>query len=239
LLSASGWRLAFIAVLPVSIAFGTAFAVLDTGPTYFTCRHILVIAAFTSWIFSAMFTSFTSFLSRLGFVGGKNLWRIILAKDFLIGVTILVLIILSSCGLWNSCYCWGGVMVHSEEGARITPNPTEVFDYNNNVVYPAMVGTCLFVQVCIFGIMLRVGWPGFRAMWWTEKQKLAASGRRLYPQVSSSAVQLDAVDSEPASVPFQVKEDNPHSNDQIQDSVQISITPVSPEEPAAATYTVP
>lgn len=39
----SGWKMAVISVLPVAIAFGTAFAVLEAVPTYFSCRSLLVI----------------------------------------------------------------------------------------------------------------------------------------------------------------------------------------------------
>jgi hypothetical protein len=228
--SASDWKLAIISVLPVAIAFGTAFAVLDTGPTYFTCRHILVITAFGFWLISALLTSL---LSRIPFATEKHLWVIILIKDAFIGVPILVLVVLSSCGLWNTCYCWGGVLVHGEEGARISPKPTAAFDYNDNVVYPAMVGACLFFQACVFGIMLWAGWPGLRAMLWTEKEKLTASGTRRYPQVSSSAAQSDMADPESASDTLLVKEDKTDSTDQILNSVHISATPVSPEDSVA------
>jgi hypothetical protein len=234
--SASEWKLALISVLPVAIAFGTAFAVLDTGPTYFTCRHILVITAFSFWLVSALLTSL---LSRIPFASGKYLWIIILIKDAFIGVPILVLVVLSSCGLWNTCYCWGGVLVHGEEGARISPNPTAVFSYNDKVVYPPMVVVCLFFQACVFGVMLWAGWPGLRAMMWTEKEKLAASGMTRYPQVSSGAAQSDIANPESASVALQVKEDKPDSTDQILNSVLISVIPVSPEEPAAATDVEP
>jgi hypothetical protein len=39
---------------------------------------------------------------------GKYPWRVVLIKDFLVATPILVLIVLTSCGYWNTCYCWCG-----------------------------------------------------------------------------------------------------------------------------------
>ncbi|KAL2044686.1 hypothetical protein N7G274_002460 [Stereocaulon virgatum] len=190
----SGWKLAFISVLPVTIAFGTAFAVLDTGPTYFSCRHILVIVVFSVWLMSALSTSLLSWAS---FATGKYLWHIILIKDAVIATTTLALIVTSSCGLWNTCYCWSGALVYGERRARVPLNPATVFDRNNRVVYPAMVATGLSLQVCVFGAMLWVGWPGFRALWWSENEKRAALDMRRDTLASSSATQTDTVDLGP------------------------------------------
>lgn len=193
-LHASGWKLAFISVLPAAIAFGTAFAVLDTGPTYFSCRHILVIAVFSIWLISAISTSL---LSWAPFATGKYLWYIILIKDAVIAIATLALIVASSCGLWNTCYCTSGALVYGERGACVPLNPTNVFDRNNGVIYPAMVTTCLSFQICVFGGMLWVGWPGFKALWWSENEKRAMSELRRYPWVSSIATQTDAFKPQP------------------------------------------
>ena len=164
-------------MLPVAIAFGTAFAVLDTGPTYFSCRHILVITVFSAWLISAILTSSLSWAS---FATGKYLWYIILIKNTIFAIPALALIVASCCGLWNTCYCWSGALVYGETGARAPLNPAKIFDRNNNVIYPAMVATCLSLQVCVFGAMLWVGWPGFRALWWNEDEKRVASEFRRY-----------------------------------------------------------
>ena len=196
----SGWRLALISVLPIAIAFGTAFAVLDTGPTYFSCRHILVIAVFSVWLISALSTSLLSWAS---FAAGKYLWYIILIKDAVIATTILALIVASSCGLWNTCYCWSGALVYGKRRARVPLNPATIFDRNNRVVYPAMVATGLSLQVCVFGAMLWVGWPGFRALWWSENEKRAALDMIRYTGASSSATQTDTVDlHSPRDLPY-------------------------------------
>lgn len=179
---ALGWKLAIISVLPVAIAFGTAFAVLN-GPTYFTCRHILVIAVSSAWLLSAISTSF---LSWAAFATGKYLCYIILIKDTIVAIPTLSLIVASSCGLWNTCYCWSGALVYGERGARVPLNPAKMFDRNNSIIYPAIVATCLSLQTCVLGIMLWVAWPGFRALYWSENEKRVASELGRYHSVSSN-----------------------------------------------------
>ena len=80
------------------------------------------------------------------------------------------LIIASSCGLWNTCYCWGGAFVHGEK-TQIQMNSTSVFNYNDGTEYPAIVGTCLGTQVLVFVIMFLVGCQGFKSSLWCEREK--------------------------------------------------------------------
>lgn len=169
-----GRKLTIISVLPIAIAFGTAFAVLFTGPAYFSCHHILIIVVSVSWLSSATLTALLSWISpRIK----KRTWYIILIKDILIGCTALSLIIASTCGLWNTCYCYSGALKYGKKTARVPLNPTGMFERNNSVRYPAMVATCLCLQVCVFGLVLWLAWPGFRMMWWSEEERKVASGR--------------------------------------------------------------
>ena len=158
----SGWKLFILSVLPVVVASATAFAILDTGPTYFSCRHILVLSLFTVWVLSTVLT-FT--MSGSTFGTPKSRWYWILIKDTVIASVALALIIASSCGLWKTCYCWSGALVRGASRAQCPLNPTSVFDRNNNVIYPAMVATSLCFHVLGFAGMIWVAWPGFRAMW--------------------------------------------------------------------------
>lgn len=170
--SKRGALLALVSVLPVTIAFGTAFAVLYTAPTWFSCRHLIIIFALGFWIIS---TVATWSMARAGFATGKYLWYCILIKDVVIAAPILGLIIASSCGVFNSCYCWSGALVLGRKNARAPMNPTTTFDRNDQVIYPAMVATGLFLQLCVFGAMLWVGWSGLSVMWWSETEKREAS----------------------------------------------------------------
>ncbi|KAI9704078.1 MAG: hypothetical protein M1836_006939 [Candelina mexicana] len=165
------WKLTIISVLPIAIAFGTAFAVLVSGSVYFSCRHILVVVVSVSWLSSATLTALLSWTSpRIK----KRTWYIILIKDLLIGSTALSLIITSTCGLWNTCYCYSGALQYGKNTAQVPLNPTELFERNDSVRYPAMVATCLCLQICVFGLVLWLAWPGFRMMWWSEDEKVAS-----------------------------------------------------------------
>ena len=166
-LDTSGYRVFIISVLPVAFASAAAFAILDTGPSYFSCRHLLVISLFVVWVLSTVSTSWIS-CSTLG--TAKSRWYLILIKDTIIASAVLTLIIASSCGLWKTCYCWSGALVHGTSKAQCQLMPNSIFDRNNKVIYPAMVTTSLCLQVLAFAAMVWVAWPGFRAMWWSAEQ---------------------------------------------------------------------
>ena len=188
-LSNSGWKLAAISALPVVIAFGTSFTVLEAGPTYFSCRSLFVIGASAYWGLSALLTyTFSRKAVQSCFSSGKHLWCVILVKDFLVAAPILGLIVASSCGYWNTCYCWGGGPVHGDN-TKVPLNPTNIFNFNNGEFYPAIVGTGLGFQLIVFLVMLGFGWNGLRALglrlpllnwmtsWWWERRVVQGSNR--------------------------------------------------------------
>jgi hypothetical protein len=159
-----GWILAMASVLPVVLAFGIGFAVLQAGPTHFSCRSLFVIGASAGWGFSTILTYLLTrncVQSRLA--TGTYLWRVVLIKDFLVATPILVLIVLTSCGYWNTCYCWCGGPV-SGENAVCPLNPTNVFSFNDKKWYPAIVAIGLGFQVLIFLSVLGLERHGFMTM---------------------------------------------------------------------------
>ncbi|KAE9371430.1 hypothetical protein N431DRAFT_508066 [Stipitochalara longipes BDJ] len=159
-----GWILAIGSVVPVVLALGTAFAVLQAGPTHFSCRSLFVIGASACWGFSAVLTYVLSrkyVQSRLA--TEKYLWRVVLIKDFLVATPILVLIVVTSCGYWNTCYCWCGGSVYGEN-ALCPLNPTNVFSFNDGKWYPAIVAIGLGLQVMIFLSVLWLERHGFMTM---------------------------------------------------------------------------
>jgi hypothetical protein len=161
----SGWKLP-ISLLPVLVAFFTAFGVLEVGPTIYSCRSIYVCCAFLGWIISATLTYVLCHKSvQSHLASGKYLWYIILIKDLLVAGPILGLIVATSCGYWNTCYCWGGgPRYRNTADIRIELNSTNIFNLNDDRLYPAVVGTGLGLQVIVFLIMLDFGWVGFRTM---------------------------------------------------------------------------
>ena len=157
--------LALCSVVPVTLAFGLALATLETAPTYFSCRSVLVTSIFASWLISAIITCITSFQSS---VTGRYLWSFILIKDSFIAVPALVLIIVTSCGLFNDCYCWSGALLHGRSKASVPLNPVSAFNRNDVKIYPAMVGTGLGLQISVFLLMFWAGRRCFRVMRWSN-----------------------------------------------------------------------
>ena len=155
--------LALCSFLPVTLAFGLALATLETAPTYFSCRSVLVAVIVYSWIVSAIITWITSFQRS---ITGRYLWYFILIKDSCIAVPALSLIILTSCGFLNSCYCWSGALVLGRGKASVPLNPVSAFNHNDHVIYPAMVATGLFLQISVFLLILWTGRRCFGVMWW-------------------------------------------------------------------------
>ena len=156
-----GLLLALCSVVPVIFAFGLALATLETAPTYFSCRSVLVTSIFASWLISAIITCIASFQS---IITGRYLWNLILIKDAFIAVPALIFIIVTSCGLFNNCSCWSGALVHGRSKASVALNPVSAFNRNNGVIYPAMVATGLFLQISVFILILWAGWRCFRVM---------------------------------------------------------------------------
>ena len=172
--------LALCSLLPVTLAFGLAFAALETAPTYFSCRSVLVIAIFASWLVSASITWVTSLQNS---VTGKYLWYFILIKDAIIAVPALALIIATSCGLFNSCYCWSGALVLGRSKASVALDPVSAFNRNDEVVYPAMVATGLFLQVSVFLLVMWAGRRCLGAMSWSND---------IYPEGLEASTQSQA-----------------------------------------------
>jgi hypothetical protein len=92
------------------------------------------------------------------------------------------LIIGSSCGLFNNCWCWSGVYTFGKSKAAMYMNPVRQFDFNDHTIYPALVAACFVLQFYICGWMLWIEWSGFKVMWWNEEEKQAELlVRRLAP----------------------------------------------------------
>lgn len=157
--------LVLTAFIPVLVSCTTAAGVLWTSPTNLTCRHFLVISVFFLWLLSSLLTFLFAKFSILA----SRLYTIVFLKDSLFATVALSLIIGSSCGLFNNCWCSG-----LGSGGRVYLNPADKFEFNNRVYYPAWVGGCFAVQLGIFGAV-RWGWgrKGFGIMDWSEREKEA------------------------------------------------------------------
>lgn len=200
--------LALCSVVPVLLAFGLALAALETAPTYFSCRSVLVTSIFASWLISAIITCIASFQSS---VTGRYLWNFILIKDSFIAVPALVLIIVTSCGLFNDCYCWSGALVYGRSKASVPLNPVSAFNRNDGVIYPAMVATGLFLQISVFLLILWAGRRCFGVMRWSNYGPSEELRAPTQPQVPTTRA-LPEIQEEPSADADQTEQTNPQFN---------------------------
>ena len=157
------YLLAAASTTPVLIAFAISFAVDDTPPTYFSCRGVFNISALAGWLISA---DITAFLIRLRSKLGKWLSIIVLIKDFLVAVPILVMVVFSTCGYFNSCYCSSGY-IHRRGSAHVDLRPNPAFPHNAKV-YAGCVAAGLALEFLFF-LAAGVYWRrAFQSIWWTE-----------------------------------------------------------------------
>lgn len=165
--------MALISTLPVIVAFVTAFLVLYKKPTYFSCRHFFVLAVFGTWLLSPLLT----WMIGIHFSQQRQ-WQFVLAKDAVFGFPILALIIASSCGFFNSCWCWSGVFTLGKRKAAVYLTDLPEFDRYNQVDYPAIIVTCLALQLAFFLLIRWIWRRGFNLLAWSEQEKEAAFLRR-------------------------------------------------------------
>jgi hypothetical protein len=121
--------MSIISVMPVALACAAAFTIDMTGPTWFSCRATASLCSLALWLLSA---AVTGIMLRFP---GRNLWRLIWLKDIIFAIPILVFILLSASGYFNSCFCTGGAIFHGN-GARVVLNQTASYPFNNNKFYP-------------------------------------------------------------------------------------------------------
>lgn len=165
----NGWRdlrlllLAFAPIL-VSAIFGSAI-IWETPPQALNCRNLMLIAMTIVWVFSSLITWG---LSRR--FSSKRAWVLVMIKDAIIAIFSLLMISLSSAGLYNSCSCWSG---RFSLGARahIPLNTDGFFAYDDSHLYRYLVGVCIGLQIAIFGCMIVVNRKGFAVMRWNESEK--------------------------------------------------------------------
>ena len=159
--------LAAASTAPVLIAFAISFAVDTTPPTYFSCRGVFNISAIAGWLISA---GFTAFLIRIRSQLGKLLSIVVLIKDFLVAVPILVMVVMSTCGYFNSCYCSSGFILR-RGSANVVLKPDPVFPHNAKV-YAGCVALGLSLEFLFF-LAVVVHWRrAFWSIWWIEPRDL-------------------------------------------------------------------
>jgi hypothetical protein len=131
---------------------------------------------------------------------GRHSWLFIFVKDIVVATPILVLILLSSCGYFNSCYCSSGVLIRRSQ-AQVDLNPVSFFPLNNRVIYPATVTTGLGLQMLVLILVRWVQLRGFKTMWWRDLEE--PHNPHLMPEIGYTlstkpevTVQIDEIELE-------------------------------------------
>lgn len=165
------WRTALIfciSIAPICIGMTGAFVIIwHTLPVGLACRHFWVLAVFILYFISA---SITFFSHSKNFATGIYHWHFVLWKDGLIGITSLLMIFLSSSGLFNSCFCFSGFLFYRGR-SHVPLNSDPFYERKNSTIYPAVVTVCLVLELVVFGLVARIWWNGLQVMRWSEKAR--------------------------------------------------------------------
>ncbi|CEL04885.1 hypothetical protein ASPCAL06009 [Aspergillus calidoustus] len=141
-----------LALLPLLISTTTSVTLIWVTPTIgFDCRSLMMVAISCLWLLSCAIT-FLTYTTRLA--DGVYHYRLTLIKDALIGLPVLGVIVLSSCGIFNSCLCWSALFSR-RGGAYVVLDDRDERGFNARTWYPALVGACLGLQMVVFFVM---GW---------------------------------------------------------------------------------
>jgi hypothetical protein len=151
---ASKWTLLVLAILPLVVAESFSFLIIWFTPTFgLTCRHFPMLGVFIVWFISPFITHimYTSKFAR-----GKWHWRFTLIKDALIAVPALAIILLTSCGFYNSCVCWSSYFSRGRANGVVMLDPNNTRRHNAETIYPGLVGACLGLQLILFMLIMRL-----------------------------------------------------------------------------------
>lgn len=151
-------------ILPLWIAMTGGFIIIwYTLPNGLNCRHMWLIGIFLAWHISALFTW------KVGSIEGvsRSRWHWILVKDTIIGISSVIVIFLSACGVFNSCYCWSGAFSYRGK-AHVPLNAAEYYEHNDRTIYPIVVAICLSLQCIVFAVAAIFWWNGLKVMRWSE-----------------------------------------------------------------------
>lgn len=154
-----------LAVLPMFVSMTGAFFILWVGlPIGLNCRHTWVIGIFLAWFLSAFITWLSD---SPKFMTGKYHWHFVLLKDTMIAVPSVVIIFLSACGLFNSCYCWSGSFYYRER-ATLLMVTDDFWEAKGRSTFPLVVGVCVALQLAIFGATAKYLRRGLKLFRWSE-----------------------------------------------------------------------
>ncbi|KAI9150691.1 alcohol dehydrogenase [Paramyrothecium foliicola] len=148
----SPFTLLLLSTAPVVVSSVSAFVIIWFTPTIgLGCRTLWVLGLTIGLILSPLLTWIISKMTT-----GKLAWYLTTVKDAIIAGAVVIVIIVSSIGFFNTCWCWSGVYSRGRDEAYIDLDPISEREYNLHHLYPAMVGACLGLQLVVYMVMHRV-----------------------------------------------------------------------------------
>ena len=137
-------------------------------PVNFSHRHIVILALAVAWISSYLYTfAATYFLVTLpNEKNHKALWRLVALKDAMLIVSVPVFFSATTCGWLSSCRMWSGCILCRDEDVTVETEQKGNFDWNNNVLYPILVGVGLGFNVVVYIIVRLVQRQAFSVVSW-------------------------------------------------------------------------
>ncbi|KAL4916729.1 hypothetical protein BDW62DRAFT_202389 [Aspergillus aurantiobrunneus] len=148
----NAFKLFILSTLPVLVSTVTSVALIWVTPTVgFDCRSLMMVCISILWLLSAGIT-FLTWVT--GLADGVYHYRLTMLKDAMIGIPVLLIIILSSCGIFNSCFCWSAIFSLGRAGAFVVLDDHDERSVNAKTYYPGLVAACLGLQMVVVLVML-------------------------------------------------------------------------------------
>jgi hypothetical protein len=174
------WRSARVlglAFLPLVIATACSVALVWYNiPNGLDCRGVMLLLFFVTYLLSGVTTWTTAFLLRRRI---RYHFHITMAKDSVVCLSTLLLIFLSSAGLFNTCSCATGLFLpHSSALIPLLNEPRQ--EENRTSRYMVIYLVCLGLQLLFFAVVWGIERKGVGLMRWSEAEKqriFAGKGR--------------------------------------------------------------
>jgi hypothetical protein len=146
-------------------------------PVGLSCRHIWQFVIFVLWILSALFTSSVYMICTKRYKGNRRrmdwekvVWRTVLVKDGIICVGTLLIILLSTAGIFNDCWCWSAYMYRRKD-AYVPLDTDQKYIQNGAHIYSIVVGVVIGLQVIFYGGILAWSWHAVKLVRWSEDRR--------------------------------------------------------------------
>jgi hypothetical protein len=141
-----------IIFMPFVVSVATSWVTPIAG---FKCRHFTEIIVFALYLISA----FISWLTwHLKIWTSKSHFKMTMIKDAIVMVCAFVLLVLTSCGIFNSCWCVSAEMSRHSDAIVSLDTDEQRREMSKNI-YPALAyGTVVIHLIMVYLILRWIGW---------------------------------------------------------------------------------